>query len=57
MDLNALTSKIQISANMCPNFVKEILLKSTRDGLSNDILIIFFGCVITSISIVEGNMF
>ena len=57
MDLNASTSKIQISANMSPNFVKEILLKSTQDGLSNDILIIFFGCVITNISIVEGNIF
>ena len=56
MDLNASTSKIQSSANMSPNFVKEILLKSTHDSLSNDIFIIFFGCVITNISIVEGKM-
>ena len=53
MNLNASTSKIQISANMYPNFVKEILLKSIRDGLSNDVLIIFFGCVVVKIIIME----
>ena len=45
MNLNALTSKIQISASMSPNFVIRIFSGSTRDGLSNDIIIIFFGCV------------
>ena len=43
MDLNASTSKIQISASMSPNFVIQILLKSTAKCLSNDMFIIFFG--------------
>ena len=43
MDLNALTSKIQISASMSPNFVIRIFSESSREGLSNDIIIIFFG--------------
>ena len=50
VDLNAPTSKIQISASTSPNFVKKILLKSTSKWLSNDMFIIFFGYVVVKIS-------
>ena len=53
VDLNASTSKIQISVNMLPNFVTKILLKSTSKCLSNDMLIIFFGYVVVKNSVVE----
>ena len=53
MDLNASTSKIQISASMSPNFVTKILLKSTSKCLPNDMFIIFFGYVVVKISIME----
>ena len=53
MNLNALTSKSQISASMSPNFVIQILLKSTAKCLSNDMFIIFFGYVVAKISIME----
>ena len=56
IDLNAPTSKIQISLSMSPNFMRQILLKSRFDGLSNDILIIFFGYVVRNISVVEDGM-
>ena len=53
MDLNASTSKIQISASMSPNFVTKILLKSTSKCLSNDIFIIFFGYVVVKNSTIK----
>ena len=53
MNLNASTSKSQISASMSPNFVIQILLKSTAKCLSNDMFIIFFGYVVVKISIME----
>ena len=53
MNLNALTSKIQISASMPQNFVIQILLKSTAKCLSNDMFIIFFGYVVVKMSIME----
>ena len=53
MNLNASTSKSQISASMSPNFVIQILLKSTAKCLSNDMFIIFFGYVVAKISIME----
>ena len=53
MNLNALTSKIQISASMPPNFVIHILLKSTAKCLSNDMFIIFFGYAVAKFSIME----
>ena len=53
MDLNAPTSKIQISLNKSPKIMTQILLKSTYDGLSNDILIIFFGYVVAKNFIIE----
>ena len=53
MDLNASTSKIQISASMSPNFVTKILLKSTSKCLPNDMFIRLFGYVIVKISITE----
>ena len=56
IDLNAPTSKIQISLSMSPNYMTQILLKSTYDGLSNDILIIFFERMIRNISLVEDGM-
>ena len=56
IDLNAPTSKIQISLSMSPNFMRQILFKSRFDGLSNDILIIFFGYVVRNISLVKDGM-
>ena len=56
IDLNAPASKIQISLNMSPNFMTKILLKSTYDGLSNDILIIFFEHMLKDISLVKDGM-
>jgi len=53
IDLNAPSSKIQISLSVSPNFMTKILLKSTCDGLSDDILIIFFGYVVAKIFIFE----
>jgi len=53
MDLNAPTSKIQNSASMSPNFLTNILLKSTSKCLLNDMFIIFFGYVVVKISIME----
>ena len=56
IDLNAPSSKIQISLNMSPNFMTKILLKSKYDGLSNDILIIFFEHMVKNISLVKDGM-
>ena len=53
MDLNASTSKIQISVSVSPNFVRKILLKSNSKCVPNDIFIRFFGYVIVKISITE----
>ena len=48
--------KIQISLNKSSNFMTQILLKSTCDGLSNDILIIFFEHMVKNISLVKDGM-
>ena len=53
MDLNASTSKIPISVNMSPIFVRKSLLKSTSRCLSNDMFIRFFAYVVVKISIME----
>ena len=55
-DLNAPTSKIQISSSMHPNFPTRILLKSICNSLSNGILTIIFGHVVVHIFIVEDGM-
>ena len=56
-DFIALTSKIQITVTMCPNFVIIIFCESADDFLSNDMLIIFFGCLVATIFIIQFCIF
>ena len=49
-DFIAPTSKIQITASMCPNFITRIFCESTDESLSSDMLIIFFGCVVKNLT-------
>ena len=44
-DLNVLTSKIEISITMFPNFMMNVLLKSPHHYLSIGMFFIFFECV------------
>ena len=53
IDLNASTSKIQISSSMSANLMTKILLKSICDYLSNDMLIIFFGYMVAKKCIIK----
>ena len=43
-------SKIQIAVSIRPNFIMRIFCESTDKSLSNDMLIICFGCVVEKIS-------
>ena len=56
IDLNAPTSKIQISLSLSPNFMTQILSKSTCDNLSNDIMIIFFERMVRNNSLVKDGI-
>ena len=48
--------KIQISSSMSLNFMTQILLRSTCDGLQNGILLIFFEHMVRNIFLVEDGM-
>ena len=53
LDLDAPTSKIKISLIICRDFMTKILLKSTRDFLSNDMLIVFFEYAVAKIFVIQ----
>ena len=56
-DFIAPTSKIQIAVTMCLNFVMVNFCESTDESLSSNMMIIFFGCLVSKIIIIQFCIF
>ena len=54
---NTQTLKIKISAVRYPNFVMKIFSEGSNDSLFDDVFIRFFGCIFTTIFVIEVYKF